>query len=176
MINPIFLPCSNVDVSRSQLWCKLMVKTRNIIPNCDKLSFKWIIPGEYWRYWCLGLFLSACVPFGFITSAVGPPPSIPDPSLCSAAQVFPHAALPRFLSVIRHASERAAAPARASSPRRARPARQTAARPDSLLLSAGGPGVTVSPGNRSPGPPPYRDKNRQQTPPPSPPPSLQAFH
>lgn len=137
-----------------------------------------------WRILAILVFrsLPVCLcPFWFhhlcATRPLDPlPPSIPDPSLCSAAQVFPHAALPRFLSVIRHASERAAAPARASSPRRARPARQTAARPDSLLLSAGGPGVTVSPGNRSPGPPPYRDKNRQQTPPPSPPPSLQAFH
>lgn len=48
---------------------------------------------------------------------------------------------------------RAAAPARASSPRRVGSARQTAARPDSLPLSARGPGVSVGPGNRSPTPP-----------------------
>lgn len=64
--------------SCAHLQFDLQIKTRNIIPNCDKLSFKWIIPGEYWRYWCLGLFLSACVPFGFITSV---PPDRWTPSL-----------------------------------------------------------------------------------------------
>ncbi len=107
-------------------------------------------------------FLPVCFcPFWFhqcVTASVPPadrwtPPSIPDPSFCSVAQVFLCSALWRFLSVIRHASAgllRRRVPAHRGGPGRL--ARRPLG-PDSLPLSARGPGVTVGPGNGSPAPP-----------------------